>query len=289
MSTIEIDGVFNTIKITDSVQVYHSFYNAGEKEIKYITFFYVAYNSVEDIVACKIRGTTEASGKLTGPINPKQKGYVRWDSMWYNSTVERVVISKISIQYMDNTEEVIAGKDVMKMWDPQSSYYREVHIPLEKAREEKEKRFATEAEERKIISEAFDRIYGKGWRRCPKEKNMVAACSALFSEFKNDEKMLLKVLDKVIKENESISLSFVACKYIRGYIIGDCIEKEFCSNEELMKRAILLWKEGIRCHNREVELSPSFFKKAGRRKSVKKYAEKIRKYDPEYIEPQWLG
>ena len=321
MSVIEIGGIYPKCqKITNGVDVSHSFYNAGEKEIKYITFRYLAYNRVNDLVACTVSKKTESGGKLTGPIPPKYDGYVKWQSMWYNPTVAHVVISKICIQYMDNTEEEIDGKDIVNMWDEGSVYYREVVIPKRKADEERkikeaaeaaeaqerkikeaaeaqerkikeaaeaqERKIkeAAEAQERKIVNEAFKKVYGKSWKR-PKKKDLVAACSALFLEFKNDEKMLLKVLDKVIDEIKcSAGIGYSS---IRGYIIGDYIEKEFFSNEELKKKAVTLWKEGVGQHNKEVGPGSPFFDKMGRRKMVKKYADKIRKYDSEYTEPQW--
>ena len=198
MSTIEIGKIQKTTeKITNGVEVSHSFYNAGEKEIKYITFRYLAYNSVNDLVACTVSQKTESGGKLTGPIPPKYDGYVKWQSMCYNPTVANVVISNICIQYMDNTEEEIDGKDIVNMWDEGSVYYREVVIPKRKADEERKIKEAAEAQERKIVDEAFKKVYGDPWKR-PDKKKLVDACSALFFEFKNDEKTLFKVLDKVI-------------------------------------------------------------------------------------------
>lgn len=127
MSTIEVGRVWRNIQeITDAVDISHKYYNAGDKTIKYITFGYVAYNSVNDIVACRANGKTEASGRLTGPIPPKHEGSVTWENMWFNPTVSTVKVSEIYVQYMDGTEELIDVQDIVSMHDVKSMYYHEV-------------------------------------------------------------------------------------------------------------------------------------------------------------------
>ena len=59
-----------------------------------------------------------------------------------------MVLTKIHVQYMDNTEEMIDGKDIVFMDDKNSAYYNEVALPEQKARAEREKKAAEERAER---------------------------------------------------------------------------------------------------------------------------------------------
>ena len=159
MNAIEVGKILPKVGSVADVNIFHEYYNASQKEIKYITFSYVPYNSVNDMVACTASGKTEVSGKLTGPIPPKHKSYVEWENMWFNPTVKMVVLTKIHVQYMDNTEEVIDGKDIVFMDDKNSAYYNEVALPEQKARAEREKKAAEEraAREKKEAEERAER------------------------------------------------------------------------------------------------------------------------------------
>ena len=263
MSTIEVGGIRPVEGFGGTISASHFFYNAGEKEIKYIRFSYVPYNNVNDIVACCVNRHTEASGRLTGPFPPKYHGRVQWESLWNNSTITSIVLTRIYIQYMDNTEEVIEGKDVVGMYNEDgeynedSSYYCEVIIP--------------------------ERLLGGS-----KKKNVVTACSDLFLKFKNDEKTLLKILDNVIDTtNTGVSKSHMySIDCMNGYIIGDYIEKEFYANEELMKKAVLLWKASIGHYRSRIMDFEDIAYNISVKITGKKYAKKIRKYDPDYVEPK---
>ena len=129
MSTVEVrkpEGKLNRVNGFDLKQTY---YNAGDKVIKYLTFSYLPYNAVGDVVRCTVTQKTEARGQITGPIKPDT--YVdsaEWRSLWYNTTIESVEIVGIHIQFMDNTEEVIEGKDIVFMDDPQSVWYKKCEI-----------------------------------------------------------------------------------------------------------------------------------------------------------------
>ena len=138
MSNIEV-GIVRITCTANSATVSHDQYNASGKEIKYITFSYVPYNAVNDTVTCTASGKCEARGEVTGPISPKYKGSIKWERMWFNPTVTKAVITQIHIQYMDNTEEVIEGKDLMSMNDPQSEYYKKEE-ERKKREEERKKR-----------------------------------------------------------------------------------------------------------------------------------------------------
>ena len=245
MSTIEVGKIMTTTNSAAGVKVFHEYYNASEKEIKYITFNYMPYNSVNDVVASTTNGKTEAGGKLTGPIPPKHKSYVSWENMWYNPTITKAVITKILVQFMDNTEELIDGEFVLSMQDPQSEYYNEFG-KIDNIRSELNKNWSTSGNH-KISLDIFSDI--------------------------NDEVSLLKVLDNV------------KMYYSTGYVIGDYLEKEYSSNDKVMKKAVFLWKESVAQQQKYYNTSfarsnPDF---------PQKYAEKIKKYEPDYVIPKKAG
>ena len=245
MSTIEVDGILTTKTTTNDITVFHGFYNAGEKEIKYITFSYLPYNPVNDIVA------DEAQGELTGPIRPKRAGRVEWKRMWSVPTITRAVLTRIHIQYMDDSEETIDGKDVMLTNDPRSAYYNEVTVPSEKADEQEQRVF-----------DAGCKLYG--------DNVTPEIIAQVFSEFKNEEELLLKVLGEA---SPNLRMK---------YFLGDYIEKEYSSHEMFMKRAVELWKDAID-FQKKYYLSPGVKECLG---FPEKYAEKIKKYEPAYMLPE---
>ncbi len=108
----------------DGVGVKHEVYNASDKRMKYITFVYIAYNSVGDVVSCKVSGKVEARGRLTGPVEPYEKTEVRWEALWYNPTIDKVELKEVIIQYMDDTEETIKGEDIVNINNHESVYYQ---------------------------------------------------------------------------------------------------------------------------------------------------------------------
>jgi hypothetical protein len=90
--------------------------NTSDKVIKYASFTVVPYNAVNDVVQCTIRRSSESTGRVTGPINPKQwygEGYL-WENAWYNNTIERAELMGIRVEYMDGTVENIIGKQDLK-------------------------------------------------------------------------------------------------------------------------------------------------------------------------------
>ncbi len=122
-SSLEIGYIIPKKNSVNGVGPKHLYYNASDKVMKYITFTYIPYNSVNDVVQCTVNGKTEASGKLTGPIAPGSFNAVEWDVMWYNPTITKIKLVSIHIEYMDGSEEMIDGKDVTSMDDKNSKYY----------------------------------------------------------------------------------------------------------------------------------------------------------------------
>ena len=264
MSTIEVGKVLTTTQeISNAVKVFHEYYNAGEKEIKYITFSYVPYNSVNDMVACTASGKIEVSGKLTGPIPPKHKSYVTWETMWFNPTVTTAVLTKIHVQFMDNTEEMIDGKDIVFTDDEKSAYYRDITIP---------------ANYHKKIDDASGKL-SKNYRKAGAND----ALSEVLSEFKNDEDGLLEVFKDVKKAGEVFKGTKTGCAM--GYILGDYIERNYSSNRELMNTAVSFWKSSID-YQQKYYNTPDAKEHTG---YPEKYAAKIKKYEPAYVIPKKAG
>lgn len=121
-SSIELGYIVPKANSVGGVSVSHMYFNASGKEMKYITFTYVPYNSVKDMVTCTVSKKSKASGRLTGPIEPKYYGVIEWDNLWYNPTVSHVLVDEVYIEYMDGTSETIDGKDILDTQDPNSSY-----------------------------------------------------------------------------------------------------------------------------------------------------------------------
>lgn len=258
MSTIEVGEILINIgEFSNAVEVSHDYYNAGEKEIKYITFSYVPYNSVNDVVACTVSRKTEVSGQLTGPIEPKGEGSVTWDTLWFNPTVTKVVLTEVHIQFMDNTEELIDGKDIVSMDDENSAYYREVTMPTI----EHNKYRSKVDKARQKLTQNYDKAGAN------------KALAEVVSKFENDEKGLIEVLN----------VTNVHCAM--GYILGDYIEKNYSSNKTLMYTAVACWKHSID-YQRKYYNTPDAREHAG---YLEKYAAKIKKYDPAYVMPKKAG
>ena len=139
--SIETDSALATFpNSANGVGVFHKYYNAGDKTIKYLTFTYVPYNDVRDVVSCSVSGKSEVDCRITGPIKPDTKSEARWDVLWYNPTVSRTKISRVHIVYMDDTEEVIEGNNIMNIYDEKSVYYAKHGAAEKKEREERKKK-----------------------------------------------------------------------------------------------------------------------------------------------------
>lgn len=95
------------------VSVGFDFQNIGTKTIKYVAFYFIPYNAVNDPVGCDISGESEKGGKVTGPIEPdKFSRRNLFENAWYNNSIRSVKLSKVVIQYMDGTEETTPGWQV---------------------------------------------------------------------------------------------------------------------------------------------------------------------------------
>lgn len=122
-------------------------YNNTNKTIKYATFVLYAYNAVGDAVQCERRKKYEAIVKMTGPINPCKRPAEEFGNLWYNKTIEQIVLYKVILEYMDGSSEEILGKDLDLMFKEGSAYLIQCEKDNKTFREEREKR---EAEQKAI-------------------------------------------------------------------------------------------------------------------------------------------
>lgn len=93
------------------------------KTVKYATFEVVPYNAVDDSVESEIGGKILARLEDVGPVAPgKWSGVadgdsetasrfdtVDWENVWYNSTIVRVELRRVRIEYMDGSKVTIQG------------------------------------------------------------------------------------------------------------------------------------------------------------------------------------
>lgn len=82
------------------------------KTVKYATFLLVPYNAVDDSVASEIGRRVSAKVQVVGPVAPGEErggfswlgsGPLRWKNVWYNSTIVRVELHQVDIEYTDGS------------------------------------------------------------------------------------------------------------------------------------------------------------------------------------------
>ncbi len=125
----KIQKIKNTIKVTrcdcsrpnyaGGVDVYINFTNNSDKTIKYVYFTVEPYNAVGDIVESEVGNKTTAICTDTGPYGPGEGHYGTswyWNCVWYNSTIVRIELTKIRIEYTDGTQTSISGDDIQYVW-----------------------------------------------------------------------------------------------------------------------------------------------------------------------------
>jgi len=88
--------------------------NLSEKTVKYARFTVVPFNEVNDRVKGKhdYNGDGEKTVKVTGPVKSKQidGNGTYWDCLWYNWTIDYMLITGIEIEYLDGS--VISTTDI---------------------------------------------------------------------------------------------------------------------------------------------------------------------------------
>lgn len=86
--------------------------NLSDKTIKYFYWEGYAKNAVGDIVESEIGGREIFRGKDTGPIKPRKIGGGCWDRIIYNWTAKKLVITEVTIEYMDGTELKVLENEI---------------------------------------------------------------------------------------------------------------------------------------------------------------------------------
>ena len=282
-----------------------NFYNASGKTIKYIWFGFVPYNRVGDEEVCSKTGVIGVRSKFTGPVNAQEEKEIRSGILWYNFSISSVKVEQIIIQYMDGTEETLEEKDIGYMYADNSAYHEQkaeerAERERERAKEEAErKRRTAEYEKKKAEEEAERKRQIAEYEKEKAEEEAERKRQYIQSEIKHgsealkyfdgkpwggkeyldrhkgDEETLLKMLDG----------AFYGMHVNSGYLLGDYIEQEHSSNEKLMKKAIAFWKHSIEFQQKY----PNDYHAGDCKGFPVKYAEKIRKYEPEYVMPKKAG
>lgn len=90
---------------------------APNKTVKYLRLLLVPYNAVSDPVASQIGRRVFANIQVVGPVAPGEEqgkaftwtgsGPLRWKNVWYNSTIVRVELQQVEIEYTDGSRITI--------------------------------------------------------------------------------------------------------------------------------------------------------------------------------------
>ena len=83
--------------------------NLSKKTIKYISYTVKAYNAVGDSVKGEIKRSSLANLGDTGPMKSMDSIGGVWKNVWYNSTINCMVITKVEIEYMDGSRKNYIG------------------------------------------------------------------------------------------------------------------------------------------------------------------------------------
>ena len=86
--------------------------NLSNKTIKYFCWDGYAKNAVGDIVENEIGGRISLAGKDTGPVKHGKTGGGYWSCIIYNWTARKLVITGVTIEYMDGTELKISEDEI---------------------------------------------------------------------------------------------------------------------------------------------------------------------------------
>lgn len=113
------DGVeWKNSNCVGGVSVKYNLYNNSNKTIKYIWMEVMPENAVGDVVSCSATGACARTITITGPIaqhttSAKGNGYQYIPTvMWYNASISKIQINKLTIEYMDGTKLQIPGNKV---------------------------------------------------------------------------------------------------------------------------------------------------------------------------------
>lgn len=99
-----------------------TYVNNSQKTIKYLYWEGAFYNAVNDLVFCDIRDYCRFRGKDTGPVEPGESGGGVWDCVIYNWSADYVLLSGVTIIYMDGTTTTIGAGDLKRLATMPSSW-----------------------------------------------------------------------------------------------------------------------------------------------------------------------
>lgn len=88
------------------------YFNRATKTIKYFDWTGKVKNAVDDYVANEINGKYSFSGRDTGPYATGEQGGGTWENVLYNWSAKTLVLTSITITYMDGTKLIMSGKDI---------------------------------------------------------------------------------------------------------------------------------------------------------------------------------
>jgi hypothetical protein len=89
------------------------FMNISDKRIKYVYFTVTPYNRVDDVAYSEIGRLSTTELEVVNYINPDDLYRANWESVWYNSTIAYMKMSKIRIIFDDNSTSTIEGRDAL--------------------------------------------------------------------------------------------------------------------------------------------------------------------------------
>lgn len=82
--------------------------NTSQKTIKYVAFSIVGYNAVGDPVRDGLKRSTGQTMRGIGPIKPNESASYSFEYIWHTDVVEYVRLTKLKVDYMDGTSNVVA-------------------------------------------------------------------------------------------------------------------------------------------------------------------------------------
>lgn len=103
---------FSVMNYTEGSQgIYVTFLNTSSQIIKSISFTAVPYNAANDIVTDK-KGKNSNNCQILGPIGPDEKATFENDILFSTGAISYYKLSKISVQYIDNTVKYFNYSDI---------------------------------------------------------------------------------------------------------------------------------------------------------------------------------
>lgn len=85
--------------------------NTSQKTIKYVAFSIVGYNAVGDPVRDRLKRSTGQTMRGIGPIKPNESASYSFEYIWHTDVVEYVRLTKLKVDYMNGTSNVITNPE----------------------------------------------------------------------------------------------------------------------------------------------------------------------------------